>query len=41
MSDDGLSGDQRDLPPRWHLGAVLGAALALVTVYSIAVWLFL
>jgi len=37
----GLDLDQRDLPPGWHLKAVLAAAVALGLVLSLAIRAFL
>lgn len=41
MQEPGLEIDQRDLPPAWHLKAVLAAAAVLAAVLSAAIKTFL
>jgi hypothetical protein len=41
MAGSGVDIDQRDLPPAWHLKAVLAAAAVLAVVLSVAIKTFL
>jgi hypothetical protein len=41
MQEPSVEIDQRDLPPAWHLKAVLAAAVILALVLSLAIKTFL